>query len=247
VNKEFCSRLRRRDSLTGTFVKLHDPSVIEILAHAGLDFVVLDAEHAPLGRQQLATLLLAATAARLPAIVRVPEATKTWVSTALDCGAAGIMVPHVSSVAEAVRLAELVQFGGNGRGFSPSTRAAEFGQRGIAKHLAMQRQETCLICQIEDQQGAQNAEGIAAIDGVDCLFVGPVDLAVSIDQTDVSHDQVAALCHQIVSSAVTAKKAAGMFSASSAAARTWRETGVSLSVVGTDQSFLKTGALAALG
>lgn len=247
MNKEFCSRLRRRDSLTGTFVKLHDPSVIEILGHAGLDFVVLDAEHAPLGRQQIATLLLAATAARLPAIVRVPEATKTWVSTALDCGAAGIMVPHVSTVSEAVRLAELMQFGRNGRGFSPSTRAAEFGQRGIANHLAMQPEETCLICQIEDEPGAQNAEDIAAIDGVDCLFVGPVDLAVSIDRTDVSHDEVAALCNQIVSRAVTAKKAAGMFSVSSAAARSWQETGVSLSVVGTDQSFLKTGALAALG
>ena len=233
--------------MTGTFVKLHDPAVIEILAHGGLDFVVLDAEHAPLGRQQIATLLLAATAARLPAIVRVPEATKTWVSTALDCGAAGIMVPHVSTVTEAARLAELMQFGRNGRGFSPSTRAAEFGQRGIAKHLEMQPQETCLICQIEDPEGAQNAEDIAAIDGVDCLFVGPVDLAVSIDQIDVSSEAVVSLCEQIVDSAVTAKKAAGMFSASSAAALSWQEKGVSLSVVGTDQSFLKTGVAAALG
>ena len=247
MNKEFCSRLRRRDSMTGTFVKLHDPAVIEILAHGGLDFIVLDAEHAPLGRQQIATLLLAATAARLPAIVRVPEATKTWVSTALDCGAAGIMVPHVSAVAEAARLAELMQFGRNGRGFSPSTRAAEFGQRGIAKHLAMQPEETCLICQIEDEQGAQNAEDIAAIDGVDCLFVGPVDLAVSIDQIDVSNEAVVSLCEQIVGSAVIAKKAAGMFSASSTAARSWQEKAVSLSVVGTDQSFLKTGVAAALG
>lgn len=247
MNKEFCSRLRRRDSMTGTFVKLHDPAVIEILAHTGLDFVVLDAEHAPLGRQQIATLLLAATAARLPAIVRVPEATKTWVSTALDCGAAGIMVPHVSTATEAARLADLMQFGRNGRGFSPSTRAAEFGQRGIAKHLAMQPEETCLICQIEDPQGARNAADIAAIDGIDCLFVGPVDLAVSIGQPDVSNDQVAVLCNQVVSSAVTAEKAAGMFSASSAAARSWQETGVSVSVVGTDQSFLKTGAQTALG
>lgn len=247
MNKQFCSRLRGRDSMTGTFVKLHDPAVIEILAHTGLDFVVLDAEHAPLGRQQIATLLLAATAARLPAIVRVPEASKTWVSTALDCGAAGIMVPHVSMVAQAVRLAELMQFGRNGRGFSPSTRAAEFGQRGIAKHLMAQSEETCLICQIEDSQGAQNAKDIAATDGVDCLFVGPVDLAVSIDQTDVSNDEVVSLCEQIVSSAVTAEKAAGMFSASSSAARSWQENGVSLSVVGTDQSFLKTGALAAFG
>ena len=247
MNSEFCCRLRRRESMTGTFVKLHDPAVIEILAHVGLDFVVLDAEHAPLGRQQIATLLLAASAARLPAIVRVPEAGKTWVSTALDCGAAGIMVPHVSTVAEAVRLAELMRFGRNGRGFSPSTRAAEFGQRGIANHLMVQPEETCLICQIEDPQGARNANGIAAIDGVDCLFVGPVDLAVSIDQTDVSNEAVVSLCDQIVRSSLSVKKAAGMFSASSSVARSWQEKGVSLSVVGTDQSFLKTGALAALG
>lgn len=246
MNSEFCGRLRRRDSMTGTFVKLHDPAVIEILAHANLDFVVLDAEHAALGRQQIASLLLAASAARLPALVRVPEASKTWVSTALDCGAAGIMVPHVSTVEQAGQLAALMRFGRNGRGFSPSTRAGEFGRRGIAKHLSMQPDETCLICQIEDAESARNAENIAAVDGIDCLFVGPVDLAVSVGQTDVTSSEVTTLCGQIISSTVTAKKAAGMFFASSSAARSWDGLGVSLSVVGTDQAFLKAGAQAAL-
>ena len=103
------------------------------------------------------------------------------------------MVPHVSAVSEAVRLAELMRFGHNGRGFSPSTGAAEFGQRGIARHLTAQPEETCLICQIEDSKGAQNANEIDAIDVVDCLFVGPVDMAVSMDQTGVSNAAVVSL------------------------------------------------------
>lgn len=247
MNREFCSRLRRRDRMTGTFVKLHDPAVIEILAQAQLDFIVLDAEHAPLGRQQIATLLLAALAARLPAIVRVPEASKSWVSTALDGGAAGIMVPHVSTAEQAAQLAGLMQFGRGGRGFSPSTRAAEFGQRGIARHLEVQPAETCLICQIEDSEGARNAGDIAATGGVDCLFVGPVDLAVSIGQTDVTNSKVVLLCEEIIGSTVSADKAAGMFFATSSAARSWDGRGVSLAVVGTDQSFLKAGAQVALG
>ena len=247
MNKEFCSQLRDQGFMVGTFVKFTDPAVIEILASFKIDFIVIDAEHAPLGRQQVSNLLMAATASRLPAIVRVPEGNKLWISTALDAGAAGVMVPHVSTVDEAERLVRLMKFGVAGRGFSPSTRAAGFGTRGIAKHLVMQPDETSLICQIEDRIGVENAGDIAAVDGVDCLFVGPVDLAVSLGHTDVKDPDVVNQCEQVVRSSAHSNTAAGMYLSSIADARAWREIGVSIAVIGTDQAFIRSGAGTSLG
>ncbi len=247
MNREFCNRLRNRGFMVGTFVKFTDPAVVEILASLKFDFIVIDAEHAPLGRQQISTLLMAATASRLPAIVRIPEGNKTWFSTALDAGAAGVMVPHVSAVDEAERLVRLMKFGDAGRGFSPSTRAAGFGTRGISRHLAMQPDETSLICQIEDRTGVENAQDIVAVDGVDCLFVGPVDLAVSLGHTDVRDRDVVKQCERVIRASAVSNKAAGMYLSSVGDAREWRETGVSIAVVGTDQAFIRSGAIASLG
>lgn len=242
INENFCRRLRAGEFLKGTFAKIADPMVIEMLAAFELDFVVIDAEHAPLDRREINTLLIAATAAGLPALVRVPDKSRYWISSALDCGAAGIMVPHVSTVDDARQLAGMMSFGKGGRGFSPSTRAAEYGSRGIAGHLERQPAETLLVCQIEDDEGGRNAREIASVPGVDCLFVGPVDLAVSIGRTSVTDPAVQDLCASVVAGAREAEIAAGMFVTDLAAARNWRERNVSVAVIGTDQAFLRKGA-----
>lgn len=242
TNENFCRRLRAGQFLKGTFAKIADPMVIEMLAAYELDFVVIDAEHSPIGRREINTLLVAATAAGLPAIVRIPEKSRYWISSVLDCGAAGIMVPHVSTVADAQLLAGMMSFGKGGRGFSPSTRAADYGARGIAGHLERQPVETVLVCQIEDDEGVRNAREIASVEGVDCLFVGPVDLAVSLGKTSVADPAVQELCSRVVAEARTGAVAAGMFVPDLAGATRWRERNVTVAVIGTDQAFLRAGA-----
>ena len=246
LNKEFCGSLRKGDPLVGIFVKMFDPTSIEILSQFPLDFFVIDAEHAPFGRNEIYSLILAAKAVGKPAIVRVPEGSKTWIASALDAGAAGIMVPHVTTADEALRLTKLMGFGKGGRGFSPSTRAAEFGGRGIARHFEMQPEETLLICQIEDQIGADNAAQIAELEGVDCLFVGPVDLAVSLRKTDTKNKDVVSIINKIVEQTVSKKKVSGMYLSTKKDAEAWNKKGVSLSIIGTDQAFLRAGASSTL-
>jgi 2-keto-3-deoxy-L-rhamnonate aldolase RhmA len=246
INQDFCRRLRAGEFLKGTFAKISDPMVIEMLSAFDLDFVVIDAEHAPLGRYEINNLLIAATAAGLPAIVRIPDKSRYWISSALDCGAAGIMVPHVSTPTDAKQLAGMMSFGKGGRGFSPSTRAADYGARGIAGHLERQRDETVLVCQIEDSEGVRNACNIASVPGVDCLFVGPVDLAVSIGRTSVADSEVQDLCTNVIAGARDASIAAGMFVPDLSGARSWRDRNVSVAVIGTDQAFLRQGAAGSL-
>ncbi|MEP3435901.1 MAG: aldolase/citrate lyase family protein [Hoeflea sp.] len=239
----FATKLRARTPLIGTFVKLRDPSVIEMLGLCGFDFVVIDAEHAPFDRQALAIAVLAARAAGVAALVRVPEADGTWISAALDCGAAGILAPQVASAAMAEYLVRRVSYGSE-RGFSPSTAAAGYGTRGIENHLQSQPGETVLICQIEDRSAVALAAEIAAVTGVDGLLVGPVDLAVSEGLTNPSDPAIEALGVQVISAARSAGIAGGMFISDPAAITRWTACGASLFVLGSDQSFLMQSAQA---
>ncbi len=245
-NAEFRRRLTAGERLVGTFVKTAHPAVIEILAMCPLDFLVLDCEHAPIGREQADLCLLAARAARIPMLVRVPDPSAEWIMTVLDCGAAGIMAPHVDGPGRAAEIAARMRYGTGGRGFSPSVRAASYGGRGAAEHLERSAAETVLVCQIEDPAGAEAAGAIAAVDGVDCLFVGPVDLGIACGHSDLSSPELTALCRDIISVAGAGRAATGMFVPRADAIAPWEAAGGSLFVVATDQAFMRAGATAAL-
>lgn len=245
-NADFRARLLAGDRLLGTFVKTPSPAVIEILGQTGLDFLVLDAEHVAMGRDVVDLCLLAGRAAAIPMLVRVPVASPEWIGSVLDSGAAGIMAPQVRSAAEAETIASAVRYGPGGRGFSPSTPAAGYGRRSVAEHLAQAREETVLVCQIEDPDAAEAASEIAAVEGVDALFVGPVDLAVACGKNSPADPDVVTLCRQIVGVSGEGQGRTGMFVGAAAQIQTWAEAGASLFVVATDQAFLKAGAAAAL-
>lgn len=238
----FARRLRDRELLVGTFVKSRDPAVLEVLAVAGFDFAVVDAEHVAYGRGEIAAMMTASRAARLPTLVRLPEPGGHWPATVLDAGAAGIVVPQVTDASMAAGLARRMRYGPGGMGFSPSTPAAGYGSRGVAGHLESQPRETVLVCQIEDAGAVANTAAIAAVDGVDAILVGPVDLAVSVGQTSASAPAVEALCGEAIDSSLGAEVAAGLFISDVAAAPRWRERGVTLFLVGSDQGFLAGAA-----
>lgn len=246
IRATFAKHLRTRATLVGSFVKSSDPANVELLGHAGFDFVILDAEHAAFDRADVARMAMAARAANLPLVVRVPATDGGWIATVLDAGAAGIMAPQVRDADMARALVAATRYGPNGRGFSPSTAGADYGTRGIAGHLAQAPEETVLICQIEDRTAVQNAAEIAAVDGVDALLLGPVDLTVSLGLTDPTAPDVADLCHQTIAAGTAAKTTAGLFLGNPADSQKWQSAGANLFVIGSDQAFLLGAAKAAL-
>ena len=242
IHSAFKDRLVRREPLLGAFIKTPHPTVIEIMARTGHDFLVIDAEHAHFGRAEIDMMMIAGRAVGCPLIVRVPVDTPDWVLNVLDAGAAGVMVPHVNTPDHARRLAKSISYlpGGPGsRGFAGTTRAADYAGRSMAEHLAKTPAETVLICQIEDPEGAQNHAEIAAVDGVDALFVGRADLAVGTGRQDFFDPQVIDLADRILRSRGAAT---GLYAAPGEDLAPFLSAGASLFVVGSDHTAMRRGA-----
>jgi 2-keto-3-deoxy-L-rhamnonate aldolase RhmA len=240
-------RLRARDLLIGTWVKTPHPHVVEVLTLSELDLLVLDAEHAPFDRASLDACLMAARTGRIPVFVRPASASRTHILNALDCGADGLIIPHVRSADEAAAIVRACHYGPAelhpARGFAGSTRAAGYTTFGMAKHREAAKGVT-VIAQIEDAEAIDHIDAIAATPGLDALFIGRADLTVSIGADSPDDPRVVAVVERICAAGEAAGLPVGMFLARVADAPLWRARGATLFVLQSDQEFLLKGAAA---
>jgi len=239
--QSFRTRLKDQVPVIGTFVKTPSPVVCELLSHARLDVICLDGEHAPFGRMEIDGCVAALRAADQPSLVRISADTAAEIRNALDAGATGILVPHVKSVDQAAAIVRASRYGEGGRGYSGSTRAADFAAKGMQAHLKDSAVQTTVIVQIEDLAALGPAAAIAAVEGVDCLFIGRADLAVAMGR-DTSAPEVVDAVRGICAVAKSAGTAIGMFSPDIDELPQWRAAGVTLFLVGSDQEFVLSGA-----
>ncbi len=238
----FRQRLRARAQLVGTWVKTPAPMICEVLCRSELDLLALDAEHSPFGRTELDACLAICRALDMPTLVRVPAADPALILNALDCGASGVLVPHVDTAQKARDAVRACHFGPGGRGYAGSTRAAGFGARSIARHRQLSDAETTVVLQVEDASALAALAEIAAVAAVDCLFVGRIDLTVSLEKSRSDDAAVVAAVAQICAAGRQAGVAVGMFVADPAEARQWTTHGASLFILGSDHGFLLDGA-----
>ena len=239
----FRDRLRKGDVLAGTWVKTPHPNIVEVLALSALDVLVLDAEHAPFDRGSLDACLLAARGGGKPVLVRPASASHEHILQALDGGADGVILPHVRSAAEARDVVAACHYGPGGRGFAGSTRAAGYTTFGMTKHRAAAKDVT-VVAQIEDAEALDEIEAIAAVEGIDALFIGRADLTISL-AADTSDDaEVVAAVDRICAAGKAAGRSVGMFLARAADVPQWRAKGASLFILQSDQEFVLKGAAA---
>ncbi|WP_375438266.1 HpcH/HpaI aldolase/citrate lyase family protein [uncultured Hymenobacter sp.] len=168
----------------GTFVQLGGTAIIECLALAGLDYVVLDLEHGPGSLEGTAAQILAAERHQLTPLVRVKDASRAAVMNLLDLGAQGLVVPAVKTVDEVRRLVEYGKYAPLGeRGFGPS-RASAFSYspalHDLGSYLERSNRETLLLPQCETRECLERVEEIVNLVGVDGLFIGPFDLSIAL-------------------------------------------------------------------
>lgn len=233
----FKARMAAGERLVGTFVKTPEVNVIEVMALSGLDFICLDAEHCAFDRGRMDACLAIARALDLPTLVRVGAATPQDILQALDSGAVGVVVPHVDSVAKAEMVAKAAHFGRGGRGFAGSTRWAGFATRTMADVLA-QDSQTVVIAQIEEPEGVDVVEQIAAVDGIDALFAGPADLSVGYGKTSVGSPELDAAMTRIGVAARAADKAYVSWMGDAGTAKDWIRYGITVFVVGSDHALM---------
>lgn len=174
--------LQSGETLHGIFCGLPLPALIEMSAFAGFDFVVIDNEHGMAGFETTEHLLRAARASGIAPIVRCFEAD---IPRVLDAGASGVQIPMVQSPEQAQRLVHSVRYPQSGampgqlgmRGSAFSTRAAGYGAFGGPGHTARSNASVACIAMIETPQAVACAGEIAAVPGIDAVFIGPNDLA----------------------------------------------------------------------
>lgn len=221
----------------GTFViDIPDPAVITAIALAGFDFAVLDMEHSPLGFGGLDALLNAGRAADIPVLVRPWGQDTGLIGKILDMGAHGIMAPRVGTPERAREVVEQARFAPLGkRGFSPLTRFD-----GIEWPLETLDASTYVVVQIEGRDALERVGEIAAVKGIDAIFVGPYDLALSLDVPPGS-DAVFAAAERIVGE-VPERLGVGIYVDDPATAGAWVERGFSLQCASFDGRMLASGA-----
>jgi 2-keto-3-deoxy-L-rhamnonate aldolase RhmA len=238
----FRERLQSGRRLIGTFVKTPHFLVAELLGHSTLDCICIDAEHAAFDRSTLDAVLLATRAADLPALVRVPISEPSIILNALDLGATGVVIPHVTTAEHAADVANSCRFGSRGRGYAGSTRAAGYATRAMLDVIAEANQRTTVIAQIEDAEALENIEGIAAVEAIDCLFVGRMDLTVSLGASSPKDPVVVEAVRRICNAASKHHRPVGMFTPTVAESAQWFDAGASLFLLESDQQWLLRGA-----
>lgn len=236
------ARLSAGDLTVGTFVKTPSPIVVDVLALTGLDCLCLDAEHAPFDRASLDLCIMAARAAGMPVLVRPPSARPEHILNALDCGAAGVILPHIRSAQAAQAAVRCCQYGPDGRGYAGSSRAAGYTTKSMADHLADSAKQTIVILQIEDPEAVEAIDEIAQTPGVDALFVGRVDLTVAYGAPTQDHPQVIAAVEAVCAAGRRHSRTVGMFLGRVEDTPMWREKGASFFLLGSDHGFMLAGA-----
>ncbi|SMF17496.1 2-keto-3-deoxy-L-rhamnonate aldolase RhmA [Xaviernesmea oryzae] len=242
----FRQRLLARERMFGTFLKLPTTQVIEILGPVGYDFVVIDQEHAPLDRHTTDMMIFAARASNIAPIVRVGDFSDANILSVLDCGAVGIMVPHVTTVEKAQTIARACRYARGARGFAGLTRASNWGSVGSIRHMAIQDQQVTCIAMIEDLEAVDRAADIAAVDGIDALFVGRGDLTASFGDDPDADAKVADLTSRVAAAAREAGVSLMLLPTSKTDLAFAKELGARAMLVSSDHGFIRSAASAAL-
>jgi 2-keto-3-deoxy-L-rhamnonate aldolase RhmA len=185
-------------------------------------------------------MMIAGKAVSLPLFVRIPDGEAATILSALDMGAAGLLIPHVDTAEFAADIVARSKFVDGRRGFSRATRSAGFGELPQERVIA-QGNATAIVCQIESPEAVSNVEAIARTPGVDILFIGRADLALAMGVTATS-SALADAVNRIAAAAHEANKRLGMYVATPEEIPKFSGLGASWFIVGSDQAFLRKGA-----
>ena len=219
----------------GIWLNTGSPVIAEIAGQAGFDWCLIDGEHGPNTVSEWLPQLQALTAAGTPAVIRIPNTDVWMVKQALDLGCQTIMVPMVDTPEDAREMAAAMRYPPQGkRGIGAAiARASQYGVR--TDYLKNANDEVCLIVQAETQLALNNIEAIAAVDGIDCIFVGPADLAADMGYTgNPRHPDVVAAIEDAFARITAAGKCAGFLIYDAGLIEHYTALGVTFLGIGSD-------------
>jgi 4-hydroxy-2-oxoheptanedioate aldolase len=215
---------------------------VEIIAGAGFDWLVLDTEHAPNELPMVLSQLQAAQGGTAHPVVRVPWNDTVDIKRYLDIGAQSLLIPSIETAEEARAAVAATRYPPRGvRGYSAAPRASLFGRVMDYPHLC--EREICVLLQIETRKGLENLEAIAAVEGVDGLFIGPGDLSAALGHVgNPKHPEMLSVIESTIGRIRATGKPAGILTPDEALARRYIELGCLFVAVGSDLGLLARGS-----
>lgn len=240
MENQLKARLKAGEICRGIWLSLASAEVAEIAGGAGFDWCLIDCEHAPNSLDSVAHQLRALELMGVPAVVR-PPVGETWVlKQLLDLGAQTLLVPMVDSADHAREMVAAVRYAPRGRrGVAAAiVRASQYGRR--ADYMARADEEICLIVQAESRAAMANLDEIAAVEGVDAVFIGPADLSADMGHPGAaSHPDVVAAIEDGIARIHKAGKAAGILVGAEADMQKYAAQGVEFLGIGSDVALLR--------
>ena len=252
---ESAAAARGGRAVAGMFVSSPDATTAEICAGSGMDYLLIDAEHAPLTLADVVSLLRTVAGYAVPTMVRVPALDPVLIKQFLDLGAQTLLVPMVDDAAAAEAAVAAVRYpgvrGSDGSGGSAAS-GRRAGVRGVGSALARSGRwnridgylgaadgHVSVFVQVETESGVAHAGAIAADDGIDGVFIGPSDLSASMGLLgQQSHPEVVAAVEQVISAVKAAGKIVGVNAFAPAQAEAYLAAGADFVNVGADVALL---------
>lgn len=238
----FKLRLQSGEAQIGLWLGLADPYCAELAANAGFDWLLIDGEHAPNDLPGMLGQLQAVAPYPSHPVIRLVIGDTAMIKQVLDIGVQTLLVPMVESAEQARELVRAMHYPPKGvRGVgSALARASRWNS--IPGYLDKADEQMCLLVQIENQEGLANLDAIAAVEGVDGVFIGPADLSASMGfRGNPGHPEVQAAIEDAIARIQKAGKAAGILSADQKLAKRYIELGAAFVAVGVDTTVLMRG------
>ena len=243
------NQLRRKlddgQTVLGVWQQLSHPAIAELMAFAGYDMVLIDMEHGPGALFETSNMMRGIAGTGCSAMVRVPWNDPVFLKRLLDQGPDGVMIPMVESAEEAKAAVAACRYPPHGkRGWAAGVaRAARYGFD--PDYTLVTSKELVIACQIESVKGVENADAIAAVDGVDVIFVGRNDLAADAGHMlELDHPEVEAMVDRAYAAARKAGKKVGTVPNAKRPFQSLFQDGFDMVASGADTSFLREGAAA---
>ena len=235
------NRVTSLDKLRGAMIfEFFSPGIPIILKNAGCEFIIFDMEHGGLSLEQFKVLATISNSNQISPLIRIPEVSYNYVARALDLGASGIMAPMVNTAEEAMKVVKSSKYPPEGiRGAGFGFAHDNYNNQNPLKFIKKANDELINIIQIETKYGLENVESIAAIDGVDCLWVGHFDLTnfLGIPGDFTSSIYLDAI-KRVVDAGKINKKSLGIMVNNNDELEMYSELGFNMIAVGTEMNIL---------
>jgi len=241
MNTGIRKRLRGGETLLGTLLNLPSPAVAEVLAKAGFDWLFIDTEHGAIGTSALVSILQAVDQ-EIACIVRLSKLDGGAIKRTLDMGAHGLIIPQVETAAEAAELVRLARYAPDGERGMGLGRAHGYGFA-FNDYLSHANDRIALVIQVEHARAVENIEEIAAVDGLDAVFLGPYDLSASLGHPgEIEHPEVIGAIDRVTEACQAAGMPLGYFGMDDKAVAPYMARGYTLICAGVDCVLLGRGA-----